>query len=225
MVVLLDESGSFADLWDQVKEDLSATVIANLETEDQFMLIGMDSHGFDFDDVRIPLVDMPHNPLRLRGFQRDLTTALEGLEPRPSEPGTDVFGAVQHAAHFLRRGQEAGYRPILLVFSDMVPDYNKPQTAAEARELGQRLVIPTETLVRFFYVREKGGEAWGDLVQRWVVLFQTAGLDLGPRTSTCRPKAPPPYATCSSRQRSVAPHPYGPQPSPPGRTCRLCSRS
>ena len=54
VVVLLDETGSFVNYW-QPCLDLAASVASRLKPGDAFAVIGIDDHGNDPEDARIPV--------------------------------------------------------------------------------------------------------------------------------------------------------------------------
>lgn len=179
VVVLVDETGSFADLWPAAIEDIADIVVPSLQADEQFVLIGIDDRGFEDRDVRLGLVQLSANNLYAVTQKRSLVAHVRRLQPRAgAAPGSDIAEALMHAAHFLRRGAAAGYRPVLLVFSDMVPDFTRPRNVGEARELGADLDLPPETAVRFFYVRERESRNWAHTVRLWLAVFEAAGVTL-----------------------------------------------
>lgn len=199
VVVLLDETTSWSeDYWDTVVGLIAQKVVMRMRQGETFCLIGIDSRGFEAADVRIGYTVLPDSLLPAQGKKKELAAAVRSLTPRPGDKGTDILGALKHAAYFLDRavnnpavahggqvepGQQAGagqersdMQPVLLVFSDMVPDLRHP---GEPAEVGQELAkwrMPLNTSVQFLYVKERGAEEWRELVESWAAAFQEAGL-------------------------------------------------
>lgn len=176
-VVLLDETGSFQS-FDKAKEAIANKVIPELGCEETFCLIGIDNHGFDTDDVRIPVTKLSHNFLEASQQKRTLGNSVNELKRRDNlPPGTDIIGALQHAAQFLNGGgddgnDDDGFQPVILVFSDLVPDNLWPETSRVGEELG----LSSDTMVYFFFVEERGKEEWEAVRDLWADIFVSAGI-------------------------------------------------
>lgn len=179
VVVLLDETGSFSDLWAPALADVAEVVVPALQPDEQFVVIGIDDRGFEDRDVRLGLVRLSSNSLAALSQRSRLAAQVRSLKPRvAAAPGSDIAEALLHATHFLRRGAAEGYRPVLLVFSDLVPDFARPRNPTEAAELGHALALPPDTMVRFLYVRERQSATWQRTVRLWLEVFRAAGVNV-----------------------------------------------
>lgn len=178
-VVLLDETGSF-ESFDNAKEAIANKVIRGLGCEETFCLIGIDNHGFDNEDVLIHVTKLSHNFLEASQQKRALRNSVNELNRRDNlPPGSDIIGALQHAAQFLNgdgddgNDDNDGFQPVLLVFSDLIPDNLWPETPGVGEELG----LPENTMVYFFFVEERGREEWEAVRDLWTDIFVSAGIE------------------------------------------------
>jgi len=193
VIVLVDETGSFGIyrdgnptmFWNEIIP-LAASVIDRLEGGDRFAVVGIDDHGFDSDDVRIP--EQTIDPRALIAFQQKsrIKRGIRELQPRQHRrPYTDILGALYHTAYFL--GRESGYRNVVIIFSDMIQTPRYP-TPNEARELK----FPPETEIYCFYVNASemdeitgrvrpGIEEWRRLLDVWIPILRNAGVNVDER--------------------------------------------
>lgn len=175
VAVLIDETGSFAEDWDDMLRWVG-TVAERMQPPGGLVVIGIDNEGFQSDDVRIGPLLLDPSPLRARVQVREVAKEIEALAPRPANPDqpyTDVLGALRHAAYFFALERYRDFDPVLLVFSDMRQTPRMP-TAAEARDLS----FPGGTVVHALYVDATGWEDWRQTVQLWQELLSNAGVSI-----------------------------------------------
>lgn len=171
---LVDESGSFEDLWEE-SLDNAANIVKHMNRAEGYCLVGIDNHGFDEDDVRVAPGTLPHT-IYYRTEIVKLVKEIKELRRREYfEPGTDIPGALQHAYHLYRnfRGEAQGtpaYRPVIVIFSDMYPDHNWNMSKLH------NVRFPEATEVYCFNVRAKGREGWEGIVDFWIDTFNRIGI-------------------------------------------------
>lgn len=186
VVVLLDETASFVNYWPPAVE-LAATVAGRLKPGDAFAAIGIDDHGNDPEDARIPVTVVSPGALQSLGDRKALARKVKALERRPSKrPRTDILGAIQQASIFATSPAMQDYQPILLFFSDM---QETPRLPGPADIKGWKFATRGEAYC--FYVNvtdwvdhvKKAGTTWDGMVGSWSAVLNAAGLDADPRKS------------------------------------------
>jgi len=186
-IVLIDETGSFTRFWDK-SLGYAAAVVQRMKADDAFMMIGIDGRGGDPEDVRVPMQEMDPNPIKAMARRRQIAAQVHSTKVRavnPKDPNanySDILGAVGTAASAAMRHTE--YRPVLLIFSDMVQTPKLP----DDRETRQRgIVFPegAEARVFFFNAAEladnrkiKVDEAKKVLLQSWLDAFSAAKVQI-----------------------------------------------
>jgi len=187
LIGLIDETGSFGKYW-QPSLEVLAGVVDHLRPGDRVCLIAIDNHGFDSDDVRLPVVQIPKTSLLAHKTRRDLRKSILALQPRQmaeqnasasaGRRGTDIVGALSQAANCVAYIPDI--RPVVLVFSDMIEDpANVPSGAPE-----RGLQFPTATRLAALFVWQgdsRGGATeWEHRVSHWVSTLRHAGVDCAP---------------------------------------------
>ena len=182
VIVLVDETESFAlyrqrgvvenMYWDEVLESLLPKIVHSLEAGGAFAVIGIDEHGFDEEDVRIPFTALPDGFLEAKMAKDRIARQIGELQRRQQRHrSTDILGALYHAAYFAKRYPER--QAIVFCFSDMRQEPGWP-TQEEARELK----FPEGTEAYFFYVNASGRTNWERIVEVWEPILAGAGLQL-----------------------------------------------
>jgi hypothetical protein len=180
VVVLLDETGSFqvdtTRFWPEVIQ-YTVKIVQTLQPGEGIGVIGIDDHGFDSDDIRIPMTVLDENALRASQQKRELARGISALSPRKlARPYTDIVGSLRQAANTLN-GMTA-YRGVIAIFSDMIQTPGLP-----GLESTTGLSFPNGTSVYCFYVdatRERpmaAGKLWETLVATWSPIFERVGLE------------------------------------------------
>jgi len=175
VVILLDETGSFSDLWDLAVRR-AAMVVSKCRPGDCISVIGIDDHAGDTEDVRKWPFTLPEGALQAKRerarFVREVLALRQG---RHRAGGSDIFGAIGQAVFYIERARKSQpeCRPVVFVFSDFRPDQRWP-TASEVATL----TLPPDTEFHGFYVRMKGTKDWQWIVDRWIGFLRQAGLDV-----------------------------------------------
>ena len=180
IIILLDETVSFRltsiDFWPEICFRASK-IVSRLQPGEAFVIIGIDGHGFDPDDVRIPSTILDESFLKAVQQKRKVVKQIKELKRRPSNfPYTDIMGALQQTANLLKG--ESDYEAVIAIFSDMIqtPRFPRLQDATG-------LSFPENTRVYCFYVNATEGnlaipgtQSWDRIVNAWVPIFEHSGL-------------------------------------------------
>jgi len=178
IIVLVDETGSYLDqgFWQESLEIIAHQVVPALGARDQFLVIGIDDEGFQSEDARLGIETLDISDLKAQLQKRELAERVLQISPRkPARPKTDVFGAIEHAAYFFD-AQKDEYRPVLLVFSDLVQTSSRIPTAAKAQASQYR--FPPNTFSRLLYVNATGGADYDELRELWIPPLNAIGLEV-----------------------------------------------
>lgn len=172
-IVLLDETGSRAKAWETMCEK-AAVIASHLRNKDAFALIGIDDHGFDEDDVRIPLfiVQAPSDLMVgvLNQQRQALAQRVVRLKRRGNPHKTDIVGAVRQALDIANK--ESKQRSVVLAFfSDMQQTPKMP----DAKSF-EGIKFPEGTDAYCFYVSASGHYDFPTTVELWQRLFTAAGV-------------------------------------------------
>ena len=180
-IVLVDETESFAlynekgvieqMYWTKVIQ-LVNWIVNSLKPGDEFGLIGIDEHGFDEDDVRVPFELLDEGFLKAKMSKDRVAKTVSELQQRKQKhKNTDILGALYHAAYFASK--EPDRHAIIFCFSDMKQEPRWP-TEEEARTLD----FPYGTEAYFFYVNASGRTNWETIVQVWNSILTRARLQI-----------------------------------------------
>lgn len=188
LLLLFDETTSFAQTghWEDSLR-IAGLAVDQLKPGDAVGVIGIDHHGFDESDVRLPVTDLPRVALRAVEVKRDIKTHVSKLVPRETSSGyrlpdgallgkpfgTDTMGALDHAAQIASYFKEARIR--IVVFSDFRNEPITGQTGASGQT-----AIAGDCRLMAVYVEETGGGEWKERVGHW----QQALTDMGMRCDT-----------------------------------------
>jgi hypothetical protein len=187
IVVMLDETGSFVNYW-QDCVGFAALVANRLKPGDAFAVIGIDDHGNDPEDARIPVTMINQGSLMALADKKTLAKKVKLLEPRKAKkPLTDILHAIQQASIFANSPALQGYKPMVLFFSDMQETPRLP-SPADIKGWG----FETRGEAYCFYVnvtdwvdrsKKQKGTSWDSLVGSWTAILNAAGLDADPKKS------------------------------------------
>lgn len=177
IVILLDETDSFGIdkgderfmFWNEIVEK-AKRIVNFLNPGDKIVIIGIDDHGFDIDDIRVPEKTLDFDLYNFKRGKNILKKDIEALNRRKHKKNlTDILGALYHSAYFLKKHE--GYNRIIFIFSDMV------QTPAFPKlEDTKNLQFPEGTKCFCFYVGATGRENWERIVGYWLPVFKRANL-------------------------------------------------
>ncbi len=180
VIVLVDETESFAIykngkveamFWQEIIPCV-VKVVQNLQPGEKFCVIGIDDHGFDTDDIRIPIQTLDEGILKAIQQKKEIIRKVKALERRKEKHRiTDILGALQHTAYLLKK--QDSYRDVVVIFSDMIQEPNLP-TVKQA----SGLKFPGDTKVYCLYVNAIGQENWDKLINAWGLVFKSAGVNV-----------------------------------------------
>ena len=196
VIVLLDETSSFQKFWDE-SVSLTATVANRLRPGDAFTVIGIDDHGKDNEDTRVPIRILNPGALNAIGERNQLVHTVRELRQRKMNPDrehdlTDITGALSQAAGFTNNLAVQDYYPIVLLFTDLEQTQfgkeplrlPKPEDVSGSKfknggEAHCFLVDLSGWTKRTQSLLEKDsrGTAWNNLVDVWTAVFRQAGLE------------------------------------------------
>lgn len=174
LVILIDESSSFG-YWREATEG-AAFVIRTAEPQTRVVIIGIDDHGFDPDDVRLSAT-LDQAQLRATAEAKALARQARALSRRDDTgAGTDILGALEQAEYYCARLSDSGkYQWKLLIMSDLVID-----TGPRVAGCSERLHFPSGTMCTAAFVAERGAASFKSTCAWWTEWFQRAGLDIRP---------------------------------------------
>jgi hypothetical protein len=170
VVVLIDETESFAKYWDKMIEQVQEVPL-RLQPRGGMVVIAIDDEGFQPDDVLIDVAIIPEAALEARRVKDALRekVALLTRQP-PKQRTTDVLGAIRQAADYAKRYRDPDGDAVIMAFSDMQQTPRMP-TAAEARDLA----FPSGTAFHAFFVDATGYQAWNATLRAWQEILTNAG--------------------------------------------------
>lgn len=178
VIVLLDETGSFALEQEGVKTQFwseiipwASRIVDSLNPGEGFGLIGIDDQGFDTEDIRISLEVMDEGVLKANIQKKELKKRVKELTRREGANYTDIMGALSHAAYLLNN-MEGKYQGIIVIFSDMV------QTQKKGLSDELKCHFPDGTKGYCFYVNATGQGKWDFLINKWDAIFKGLNLDV-----------------------------------------------
>jgi len=185
LLILLDETSSFVvtGYWADSLE-VARSAVFLLRPGDQVCVIGVDDHAFDYDDVRIPVTELPRGALASTQAKKVLIQKIAALKPRPTSSGwklpdgslkshpkgTDVLGAIHHAAHFASRADR-------VVSVIACSDFQDEPTTESSGQLQQAASFPPQTRFVGMFVVERGGREWDARVNRWIQKLRGLNID------------------------------------------------
>jgi hypothetical protein len=175
IIVFVDETGSRASAWDAMVDKI-AKVASRLKNHDAFTVIGIDDHGGDEDDVRIPLtVIQTRGDLDVAGLnaQRNLIVQqVKSLKPRRNPQRTDIVGAIRQAQGLANKVSQ-NMNVVLAFFSDMQQTPRMPDPASF-----NGIHFPEGTLGYCFYVAASKRFDFPATVHLWKPLLNSAGITI-----------------------------------------------
>jgi hypothetical protein len=182
VIVLADETDSFAlyehgeittMFWQEILPYI-AKIANNLQPGEKFCVIGIDEHGFDTDDVRIPIITLDENPLKAVQQKKKIIKDIKNLSRRKEKHrSTDILGALYHAAHFLNKQKDNTHEGLVIIFSDMIQEPKFP-TLKDA----EKLKFPPKINIYCYYVNATGRDKWEKIVNRWVTILKPTNLEI-----------------------------------------------
>lgn len=190
-VLVLMDNTSFADrYWDESKK-ASQEIVLGLAPCDRFQLNSIDDNSGEDADVLVAPEVLPARAIYSKQSLSVLYKKIGDLKPKPDrKQGSDILGALREAADVLDRNRrpprESGaseYAPLLVICSDMRPDFRDPRAAYEQEPFS----FPPGTRVRCLFVVKETAVTGLDLpadqerrdqVAKWRELFKLAGVDV-----------------------------------------------
>lgn len=190
VLVLIDDT-SFADrYWGESKKAVQEIVLS-LSPGDRFQANAIDDNSGEDADVLIAPEVLPVRAIHAKQALPALYKKVEGLKSkRNRKPGSDILGALREAADVLSRNRHAPkesgggqYAPLLVICSDMRPDFRDPKAAYAKNPFK----FPPGTRVRCLFVVKETSVSGVDRpadeerrsqVDRWRELFKLAGVDI-----------------------------------------------
>lgn len=190
-VMVLMDNTSFADrYWSDSRKAVQEIVLA-LGPSDRFQVNSIDdSSGEDADVLVAPEVLSPR-AIYAKQTLPLIYKRVGEMKPKANrKPGSDVLGALREAADVLNRNRqdpkESGardYAPLLLICSDMRPDFRDPKAAYER----EPFKFPAGTRVKCLFVVKETSTTGVDRptdqerreqIEKWRRLFKLAGVDV-----------------------------------------------
>jgi hypothetical protein len=178
IVVFLDETGSRGEVWDAMR-DQAGVIASRLKNREAFTVIGIDDHGFDEKDVRLPLtiVETPNDPsglnvAALNQQRQAIMQQLAKLKRRGNPQSTDIVGAIRQAMDMAKK-ESKDRRVVLAFFSDMQQTPRMPDAAAFGG-----IQFPSGTEAYCFYVAASQSYDFPRTVDLWQRLLTTAGIKI-----------------------------------------------
>jgi len=172
LVLILDETESFADHWQESVRAATAAV-ARLYPGDRLLVLGLDHHAWNEDDVLVSLTTLPYQSLLAVKEKARLVARLKGLKPRPSSSGTlvngrprgtprgtDTEGILDFASKLAEEPE--GRRVILGLFSDL---NDEPRGVRTTRQNPNP--FPSGTRFNALYVDAGSGSQTVARIRRW----------------------------------------------------------
>lgn len=176
IVVFLDETGSRRKFWEPMRAK-AALIASRLKNKDAFTVIGIDDHGGDEDDVRVPLsiVQVP-NDLQVAALNQQRQAIVQkvlSLAPRGNPQRTDIVGPIKQALRVAKM-ESRDRDTVLAFFSDMQQEPRMPDAAAF-----RDIRFPNGTKAYCFYVAASGRYDFQKTVDIWRPLLNSAGVAIG----------------------------------------------
>ena len=169
VVVLLDCTASFAS-FDAAKRKIATELVPALHGGDHFYAVRIRNFGFrDCDLVINESVPASSHTIQVEAAaaKRRICDEVSALKPVREERGTDIVGAIYHAADILAQHDRA--ERWLFIYSDMEQD----------TERALLLHLPTGTHVACLYVSHTDGSVSRYEAKRrlWQQRLQDAGAE------------------------------------------------
>jgi hypothetical protein len=178
IAVFLDETGSRGQVWDPMR-DQAGVIASRLKNREAFTVIGIDDHGFDEEDVRIPLtiVETPNDPsglnvAALNQQRQAIVQQIAKLKRRGNPQSTDIVGAIRQAMDMAKK-ESSDRRVVLAFFSDMQQTPKMPDAAAF-----KSIQFPSGTEAYCFYVSASQSYDFPRTVDLWQSLLTNAGIKI-----------------------------------------------
>jgi len=175
IVVFLDETESRGQAWDAMREK-AALIASRLKNKEAFAVIGIDDHGFDEQDVRVPLsVLQAQNDLMVAALNQQRQAIMQRvtkLKPRGHPQRTDIVGAIKQALDMANK-ESRDRKVVLAFFSDMQQTPKMPD-AASFRDIK----FPAGTEAHCFYVAASQNYDFPKTVDLWQRLLTAAGMKI-----------------------------------------------
>jgi len=144
-----------------------AKAVVSMRPGDAILVLGLDDHAWDPDDVRVKLTVLPSGALRSAQAKASLVTAIRALQPRPTSsgslvngkprntpPGTDTIGIIDMAASLATR--DAGNMPVhVTVFSDIEDELVRSTGASKSLAAASRTHTPAQQVLTAFPPRTR----------------------------------------------------------------------
>jgi hypothetical protein len=175
IILFLDETGSRGAQWEAMR-DKAAVIASRLKNKEAIAVIGIDDHGFDEQDVRLPLsVLQAQNDLMvavLNQQRQAIVDRVTKLKPRGHPQTTDIVGAIKQALGMANM-ESKERRIVLAFFSDMQQTPKMPDAAAF-----RDIRFPAGTEAYCFYVAASKRYDFPATVSLWQPLLNGAGAKI-----------------------------------------------
>ena len=204
-----DETSSFVapGYWEQSIR-MARIAVDHLGPGDAVAVIGIDDHGFDSDDIRLPITVFSRGTLQAVADRNALKARLSTLQARPTSSGfrlpngkmrgipcgTDLLGAIDQTASLAAYYPQMRTRVLLL--SDMQDDPGSSPSGYS----GEKVLFSGDSKAMALFVDESGGAEWKARVTRWNSTLNGMGLACHP-TDFLAPGASTPSAMALVFQR------------------------
>ncbi len=185
LIVVLDETASFHSYW-AMSVNKAVQSIASLRPGDAVMILGLDHHAFDQDDVLVEQTTLPMGSMRAAQAKATLLARVRKLEPRSTssgamingvlrgEPeGTDTLGIIDMASYLAAKSP--GFAVNLAVCSDF-EDEKVPKTGAS----NEPSPFPNDTHFVALYVGTHGHTDLTSRINRWIKKLKPMNLNCAP---------------------------------------------
>jgi hypothetical protein len=185
LLLVFDETTSFVEAghWD-ASVQMARIAVDHLAPGDAVGAVGIDHHGFDTADIRLPVTMLSRATMQAVTDRKAVKAQLSALQPRETSSGyrlstgktrgtplgTDTLGALDQAA------QMADYYPQMrvrvLLFSDL---RNEPITGPSGYS-GVQHLFSGDCQAMSLFVDESGGGEWKARIARWTKALNALGL-------------------------------------------------
>lgn len=174
VIVFLDETASREQAWEPMRDGV-AMIASRLKNRDAFTVIGIDDHGGDEDDVRVPLsivqAQTDLNIAELNQQRQAIVQQVAKLRRRGNPQHTDIVGPIRQALGIVKMQSQRD--AVLAFFSDMQQDPKMPDADAF-----KGIQFPAGTKSYCFYVNGTKQYDFPATVALWQPLLTSAGIEI-----------------------------------------------
>jgi hypothetical protein len=176
ILVLVDETRSFQQYWDQIIQHIQ-TIAGSLKKGDTFAVSAVNGAEYGSNNYRIDLTDFKEsNFLKAKLEKRNLDAQIKNLHfPQNPSNRTNIWGSLLFSADLLKKISNEKTNPseqrdcILLIFSDMEQTASKPKADAM-----NQFSFPQGTRIYGFYLDATQSPDWKTATKVWVSALSKA---------------------------------------------------